>query len=79
MQTLAINLILAAAIAIVVADGLLRIVEQFGKHTPYLIAGGVVLVTVGAAGWFLSPVTCGAMLIGGRALQVIGGMRRMRG
>jgi hypothetical protein len=66
----------AIAACIVVLDGLMRILEQFGRHTSKRVSAGVVLVTAGAAFWFTSPIFCGALLIIGRALQILGGMRR---
>jgi len=58
---------------IVFLDSICRIYDQFCKRTPWLVRVGVVFMGVGALFFLRDPYVLGALVVVGRALQVLCG------
>jgi hypothetical protein len=58
---------------VVFLDSLSRIIEQFCKRTPWLVRCGVVFMGAGSLAFLHDPYILGALVIVGRALQVLCG------
>jgi hypothetical protein len=60
---------------IVFLDSLFRIYDQFCKRTPWPVRVGVVFMGVGSLAFLHDPYMLGALVVVGRALQVLCGVQ----
>jgi hypothetical protein len=69
----AIGLLVFLAGMIVFLDSLNRVIDQFCKKTPWPVRFGVVFMGIGGLFFLHDPYILGALVIIGRALQVLCG------
>lgn len=70
-----VGLVVFIAGLIVFLDSLSRIIDQFCKRTPWSVRVGVVFMGAGSLAFLHDPYLLGALVIVGRALQVVSGMQ----